>query len=117
MRMMFTIDPIHPVYSAVIEVLSIFPRMTVADLRTQLKKSMKIDISQAQLYRIVTRMVETQLLLRVDGRLSLDLMWMSYVEFIAGRAKRILQHGDEFPLQPGQKRKYEANSLLHMEAI
>ncbi len=113
---MFTIDPIHPVYSAVIEMAAVYPQVTVAQLHQMLRKNLKIDISLAQLYRVVTRMVDAQILIKSQGKLSVNLMWVSYVEFIAGRAKRVQQSSDEFPLRPGQKKTYAAHSLLDMEA-
>ncbi len=113
---MFTLDPIHPVYSAVIEMTAVYPQVTVAQLHEMLRKKLKIDVSLAQLYRVITRMVDAQILIKSQGKLSVNLMWVSYVEFIAGRAKRVQQRTDEFPLRPGQKKTYTAHSLLDVEA-
>jgi hypothetical protein len=114
---MFTIDPIHPVYSAVVEMVAVYPNITVSELHAHLASKLKIQISQAQLYRVVTRMVDSQILIKVHGKLVLNLMWISYVEYIAGRAKRIAQHVDDFTLGMGEKRIYEARSLFDVESI
>jgi hypothetical protein len=114
---MFTIDPIHPIYSAVVEMVAVYPQITIGELHDHLKKKMKLQISLAHLYRVVTRMIDGQILIKNHGKLSLNLMWVSYVEFIAGRAKRILQHAEDFSLRPGERKTYEAHSLLDVEAV
>lgn len=114
---MFTIDPIHPLYSAVVEVTAVYPGITIGELYEHLKKKGKMDVSLSHLYRVVTRMVETQVLIRVQGKLSLNLMWVSYLEFIASRAKKIVQNSNEFPLRHGEKRNYPAHTLFDVEAI
>ena len=114
---MFSLDPIHPIYSAIVELVAVRPGMTIGELAAQLQKNMKIKISLAHVYRIVTRMLDTQVLIKVHGTLSLNLMWVSYIEFVASRAKRIIQHTDDFPLKQGEKRTYDAKSLFDVEAI
>lgn len=114
---MFTIDPIHPIYSAVVETIAVYPQITINELHARLKKDGKLDVSLSHLYRVVTRMVDTQVLIRVNGKLSLNLMWVSYLEFIADRAKKIMQHVTDLPLEPGEKRVYNAHTLFDVEAI
>lgn len=113
---MFSVDPIHPIFSAVIEVVAVTPRVTIAELHAKLKKA-GVKVSLANLYRVVTRMVDKQILLKVKGELTINLMWVSYLEFIAGRAKRIMQHSDEFPLAVGEKRTYAVKTLFDVEAV
>jgi hypothetical protein len=114
---MYSIDPIHPIYSAIIEIVSVYPHISVAELQVSLQKKMRVEISLAQLYRTITRMVSSQVLIKSNGKLSLNLMWVSYIEFVAARAKKILQHVDGFPLEEGQKKVYQASSLFEVEAI
>ncbi len=114
---MFTIDPIHPIYSAVVEAVAVYPHITINELHEHLREHKKIDLSLSHLYRVVTRMVDMQVLIRVRGKLSVNLMWISYLEFIAERAKRVLQHDTDFPLKPGEKRVFPAHSFLDVEAI
>jgi hypothetical protein len=114
---MYTLDPIHPVYSSVIELIAVYPQITTAELYEHLTKKQKIALSLPQLYRIITRMIDSQIIIKVHGKLTLNLMWISYIEFIAGRAKRIIQHNDEFPLMEGEKKMYQAGSMFDLEAI
>lgn len=114
---MFTIDPIHPVYSAIIEMVAVYPNISIGVVHQKLQKNLSINISSAQLYRVITRMVDSQILIKIDGKLTVNLMWVSYVEFIASRAKKVLQNTDDFPLRVGEKKIYTANSLLDLEAI
>ncbi len=113
---MYTLDPIHPVYSTVLEIVAVHPNITTAEIFEQLQ-TMKIELSLPQLYRIITRMIDTQIVVKVHGKLSLNLMWISYIEFIAARAKRIMQHTDEFVLNEGEKKVFEGHSLFDVEAI
>ncbi|NOS67730.1 MAG: hypothetical protein HOO67_05205 [Candidatus Peribacteraceae bacterium] len=114
---MFLFDPIHPVFSAIVETVAVRPRITIAELHEHLRKTSGMKVSVAHLYRIVTRMAENQILVKSHRQLSLNLMWVSYVEFIAGRAKRLHQHVVEYPLREGEKRVLEAHSLLDVEAL
>lgn len=115
---MFTLDPIHPVYSAVVETVAVRPQISIAELHEHLTSKAGITISLAQLYRVVSRMADAQIVVKIDGKLSLNLMWISYLEFIAGRARRITQHRmDDFPLKPGEKKTYRAGTLYDVEAV
>ncbi len=113
---MFTLDPIHPIYSCVIEIVAVYPRITIGKLHEHLKRR-KIDISLAHLYRVVSRMTDAQVITKVKGELLINLMWVSYMEFIIERAKKVTQNVSDFPLEPGKKRVYEARSLLDVEAV
>ena len=114
---MFLFDPIHPVFSSIVQAIAVRPQMTIRELHTYLHKNQKMDISLAHLYRTVTRMTEHQILIKSHRRLSLNLMWVSYVEFIAARAKRIQQNTGDYPLRIGEKRVHEAQSLFDVEAL
>ncbi|MBI3619317.1 hypothetical protein HY213_04785 [Candidatus Peregrinibacteria bacterium] len=114
---MFALDPIHPLYSAIIDMVAVYPQCTIAQLHEHLRSKRKVTVSLPQLYRVVTRMLNGQILIKIEGTLSLNLMWVSYLEFLAGRAKRILQRVEEFPLRLGEKKVYLAHSFLDIEAI
>ncbi len=117
MRIMFLLDPVHPIYSTIVEVVSINPRVSIADLHSILKKKMRMSVSLAHLYRIVTRMIDTQILIKVHGEIMLNLMWVSYVGFIMQRAGKIASHSGGIVLKEGEKRVFEAHSLFEVEAI
>ncbi len=114
---MFLFDPINPIFGAIVESVAVKPHITIADLHEHLQKQMMMKISLAHVYRIVTRMIDHQILIKSHGKLSLNLMWISYIEFVAARAKRIQQHDDGYPLRPGQKVIHEGKSLFDVEAL
>ena len=114
---MFSIDPIHPIYSAIIEILVLHPNTTIAQLHERLQKYNKVKTSLSHLYRIVNRMIDNQIIVRIKGALSLNSMWVSYVEFIASKASKATSNVNITTLQSGEKQLHKANSMLDVEAI
>ncbi len=117
MRIMFLLDPVHPIYSTIVEVVSINPGVSIADLHSILRKKMRMSVSLAHLYRIVMRMIDTQILIKVHGKIMLNLMWVSYVGFVMQRAGKIASHAEGIVLKEGEKRVFDAHSLFEVEAI
>jgi hypothetical protein len=117
---MFVLDPLHPIFNAIVGIVSEKPDITMAELHAALKKR-KVDTSLQHLYRTVARLVEGQLLLKSGKKLSLNLMWLSYLQFFADQAKNSLAERrskeSTFPLKEGERRTYEAGTLLEVQTI
>lgn len=118
---MFAIAPLHPLHNAMIEIVSITPGISVADLRKELISRHKIRVSLQHVYRIVHQMIDEQILVKIGGSISLNFMWLSYVSFFCDRAKSV-KHEHAFrssvsAMKEGQKLRYPALSMLEVETI
>jgi hypothetical protein len=117
---MFVLDPLHPIFNAVLTIVAEKPDITMADLHTALKRR-KVDTSLQHLYRTVARLVEGQVLLKSGKKLSLNLMWLSYLQFYADNAKGALsarRSGENiFPLKEGERKTYEVGTLLEVQTL
>lgn len=117
----FAFDPLHPLQSRILEVVGRRPEISIADLHAELKKKRSHAISLQHLYRILTKMTDEQMLVKVKSSVSVNLMWMSYVEFFAQRCQRTsleqLQRVGGFPLEPGRKKTFEVHSLAALETM
>lgn len=116
---MFTLDPLHPLYTAILDAVAGTPHISLAELHATLRRR-RVDITLQHLYRTVNRMVEEQILLKSGTTVSVNLMWLSYLEFFAGRAKTtILQDRSQqvFPLKDGERRMFKVHCLLDLQTI
>ncbi len=78
------LDPLHPLFSAVIDVLTHTGNLSMNDLQKQLK-ARGIKTSTPTLYRTVGQMISTGVLVRGDGRLSFSPTWMQELKTMAGK--------------------------------
>jgi hypothetical protein len=117
---MFVLDPLHPIYNGIMAIVAEKPGITMADLFKALRKR-KVETSLQHLYRTVARLVEGQVLLKTGKKLSVNLMWLSYVQFFAEQAKSsltVLQADEKgFPLKEGERRTYETHTLLEVQTL
>ncbi len=118
---MFSVAPLHPLHNGVLELVARHPEITMSELHERLRKTYKLKTSLQHLYRVVTQMEEEQVLVKMKGKVSLNLMWASYLSFYAERARRaaaqsVAAHAN-IPLKDGERRKYVAASLQEVEAI
>jgi hypothetical protein len=120
MGFMFLLDPLHPIFNAVMTAVAKKPGITIADLHTVLKRR-KVDTSLQHLYRTVGRLVEAQILLKNGKELSLNSMWLSYIQYFGDQAKEALSEAKMsdvvFPLKEGQRKSYDAHTLLEVQTI
>ena len=117
--MMFCLDPIHPLYTAILDVAAASPGIAVADLHKELRRR-KTDVTLQHLYRMVNRMVEEQILLKEGTALSVNLMWLSYLQFFADRSKQaLLDKGGRtmFPMKDGERRTFKVGNLLDLQSL
>ena len=116
---MFTLDPLHPLYTAILEAVAATPNITLTDLHATLRRR-KVQITLQHLYRTVNRMVEEQILLKSGTTVAVNLMWLSYVQFFTERAKAaLLTQGAQrvIPLKPGERRTFKVHTLLDLQTL
>ena len=118
---MFCLDPLHPIYNAILEAVAAQPGITMAQLHDTVRKKHKVDTSLQHLYRTVSRLIDDQILLKAQGKLSINAMWLSYLEFFADKAKRAASGATaetlSLPLDPKQRLTLRAHTLLDVQAI
>jgi hypothetical protein len=117
---MFSVAPLHPLHNGILELVARHPEMTIADLHRELLRSKKTATSLQHVYRIVTKMTEEQILVKMKGKVSLNQMWISYLAFYAERSRKAsaeAKAGQTVPLREGERRRFIASSLLEVETI
>jgi hypothetical protein len=117
--MMFRLDPVHPLYDAILDVVAASPGITMADLHAGLKKA-KVEVTLQHLYRTVNRLTDEQILLKTKGKVSVNLMWLSYLEFFAGQTKKTLLESNAarmFPLKPNERKTFKVDTLLDVQTL
>ncbi len=112
---MTILDPIHPVQSAILELLASKPGQTVADVHRKLAAS-GMEASVPNLYRTIGQMVEKQMLVKEKSHLSINFMWIAHVLQFAEMVERNYVHRNdpettELPMIDGEKREFFAESL------
>ena len=115
---MSLIDPLHPLQSSIVEILANRKDITMAQLHQTLIKQHDIRISLQNLYRTVGQMVENQMLVREDGKLSLNFVWithqMKFTETIRHTYLTSLTTLD-LPEKEGDRREFSADSLMGLD--
>lgn len=115
---MFTLDPLHPIFNAILDVVSDQPGITVGALHARLREK-NIDVSLQHVYRTITRMTDEQILVKTKGNVSINLMWASYLQFFAEKTKRaavdMQKNTPLFPLQVGERKVFAFDTLADVE--
>lgn len=116
-----TLDPLHPLQSAILEVLVAAPGVTMSELHVRVMNDCKVDVSLQNLYRTVGQMIEAQLLIREKGKISLNAVWASHLTRFAEEAKK--QYLDntpstlDLPTADGGKKEFLAESLGALDPL
>ena len=114
---MTAFDPLHPLQSRILEILAASPKLDVQDIHNHLKK----DVSVPNLYRIISQMVDAHMLVREDGKLSLNLIWIPHVLSFAETVRKTYTQQSktmEFaPLKKKERREYMSESLSALDSI
>ncbi len=116
---MFCLDPVHPLFDAIMQVVTKEPGIAVGDLHKKLK-AQKIHVTLQHLYRKVNELVDAQILLKQKTALTTNMMFLSYLEYFAFARKDALQQTKSlnvFPLKAGQRVQFEAHSLLEVQTL
>lgn len=69
------IDPLHPLFSMIVEIVALKSGLTMIDLQKQLK-ARREKISVPTLYRTVGQMISGGVLVREAGKLSFSPTWV-----------------------------------------
>ena len=116
---MASFDPLHPLHSAIVEILAGRPGATVAALHRMLAAE-GTDVSVPNLYRVVGQMTEAQMLVKAGGRLSLNLVWVSSIATFFDTVRERYLSGTasgELPTKEGKRREYHADSLAGLDPM
>lgn len=118
---MFALLPGQPIQTAILELLSVSPEMSLSEMHAKLKTGHGVRISLQHLYRVIGEMIEGKQLIKVKTKVSVNLMWIAYVELAARRVKERMiassLDSDDLPQRDGGHKQYTADSLLELEAI
>ncbi len=118
---MAVLDPLHPLQSSIIELLGRDPGMDMQTLHARLTGERQLTVSVQNLYRTVAQMIETQILVREKGKLSLNLVWVTHFIRHAEEFRRGYiaspQDMSDIPLIDGDRREFFADSLAALDPV
>lgn len=116
---MLLFDPLHPKISAVIELLAEKTSLTTKELKKELKKEKGVDVSPANFYKIVAKMLENKILIKVGKQVSINKMWATHVhKYSSMMGQNVEGKGNVFkPFKQGEKRTLQAESLEALDSI
>lgn len=117
---MVLIDPLHEVQSTIIEVLATNVDLTIAELQEQIE-SQNISITAPSLYRLVSQLIDAQVIIRQKGKHVLHLGWVqNFIELselmenvYIGNSLQVYN----LPTEDGQRFEYSTSCLLDLEKI
>lgn len=116
---MASFDPLHPKTGAIIELLAENRTLSTADLQKLLKKERQIEMSTANFYKIIAKMVENQILVKTGDHLALNMTWATsvykYAELM--HQQKSLQTEAFPPFKQGERRTFPAESLDKIDPI
>ena len=116
-----TLDPLHPLQSAILELLIVSPGLTMAALHERVCKESKVDVSLQNLYRTVSQMIEAQQLIREKGKLSINMVWASHLARFADQVRQHYLNSTpsilDLPTEDGKKREFFAESLGALDPL
>ena len=114
-------DPLHPLQSSLLEILSAEPGLSMEALRAKLGAEYDQTVSLQNLYRLVGRLIDQQVLVRSGGKLFLNAVWLSHIMQFAQRAEQhyLTAPGDavELPAKEGGQSEYAGDSLRGLDSI
>ena len=117
---MGSLFPPDPISSHLLELIADSPGMTVGELVTALERRYRA-IPSKTVYRRVNRLLETQLLVRSERGLALNLVWVAELVTFAAAAEasyvRNLEQVVKFPQREGKTIEYGAGSLGALDPI
>lgn len=116
---MFRLDPVHPLYDAILEAVALKPGITVSELLEALaEKDQKITLQH--LYRTVKKLCDDQILLKTKGELRVNLLWLTYLQYFAERTKKTLLENQAervFPLKVNQRVSFKVDTLHEVQTL
>ncbi len=95
--------------------------LSVNELQKQIGSKHGIDVSIKNLYRIVSQLIESQVLVRRSGKVALNLVWVThFVRFGDALRQSLLTAGSavqDLPLEEGSSAEYTADSLVGLDPV
>ncbi len=116
---MFRIGPTDHLYDTIIRMVSREPEISVADLHRALKKS-KTSVTLQHLYRKINTLVSEEIMIKRNSKLTLNLVWLSYMEFFATESReRLISDRTKavFPLKKGQRISFSASTIGDVQTL
>lgn len=118
---MYSILPLQPLHGAIVASLAEEPGLTMEELQKRVQNRAGTDTSLQHIYRIVTKLTEAQIIMRQDGRVFLNLMWLSsmsqFAEQASQRTLQVYDAGERLPLDEGQRIILNVHSLQEIEVL
>ena len=115
------LDPIHSLQSCVLEILALNPGTDIESLHKRIEAEYGYVASIQNLYKLVAKLIQAQLLIRDGGLLSLNLVWVVQISQYADQIKNTYMNASaidsDVRLKPGESREYYAPSLLGLDSI
>ena len=104
--------------STIIEILGNQKFMQVQKIYTLLKEQYNIDISLAQIYKTINKLLDTQILVKQGKEVSLNLRWIEKVRSFVNRVeKNYVSSVDEFSFDIGNTQIFHADSLFSLDTL
>lgn len=116
---MNSFDPIHPKTSAIIELLAENRVLSTSELLKRLNSERNIQMSTANFYKLIAKMLHEQMLVKNSDQLTLNMIWATHVHKYA---QMMYQHKEEdteafLPFKQGDQRSFHAESLDKLDPI
>lgn len=116
---MASFDPLHPLYSHIIESVAEVRSLSFDQLKEKLVSTGSAE-SSATLYRRVGELIEEQVLLRYKRKLSLNLVWVSHILRFSDVLRQNYADSSkivDLPRREGEYRDYKAGSLAALDPL
>lgn len=92
--------------------------MQIQKIHGLLKKQYSIDISLAQVYKTINKLLNTQILVKQGKEVSLNLRWIEKVRSFMNRVeKNYVSSVDEFTFDIGNTQIFHADSLFTLDTM
>lgn len=116
---MTSFDPLHSKTGAIIELLAEHKTLSTTELLKQLDKKQDLNMSTANFYKILAKMIEHQILVKTGDHVTLNRTWATVVYKYAEMMRQ--QKGPDIeafmPFRSGERRTYYAESLDKIDPI
>jgi hypothetical protein len=118
---MAVLDPLHPIQSAIIELLGREHPLSMHQLKERIVSEYQVKVSPQNLYRTVALLLTAQVLVRESGMLSLNRIWVSHTMRFSDLLKKNYFTGQsqatKFPEGAALAREFKAGSLLQLDPL
>jgi len=104
--------------SAIIEILGMSKFMQIQKIHVILKEQYSIDISLAQMYKTINKLLDAQILVKQGKEVSLNLRWIEKIRSFMNRVeKNYISSVDDFTFDIGNTQLFHADSLFALDTM